>query len=196
MKNNSLVKANLAMMVVLGTLGFAGAANAAKSTKAIVLGWSGTIPSAPAAGGDWKFVDILNPSVDYVPTVGNLVINNGVTAGTKSLDMEGFRFGIKATTTSLKASSTIGSYLAYGLTFSGLNATSGTAAAPSGTISVNGIPVGVGAANAVTVSTIGSTAVTEAVPMNVTGKGTLPDKSYSAGDSVNVSATLMFTAEV
>lgn len=195
MKNKTLVKANLVMAVVLGALGFAGVANAAVSTKAISLGWAGSVPTAPSVTGDWKFVDILS-GTDYVPTTGKLDINNGTAAGTKALDMEAFRFGIKTNTGTLKASSTVKAYLAFPVTFAGLNATNPAAQAPTAIISANGTALSTGAAGAVTLATIGATPTADAVPVSVTGKGTLPVNSFSAGDSVSVAATVMFTAEV
>lgn len=190
------VKKNILMMMVLGAVGFAGAANAAVTTKAITLTWAGSIPSAPATTGDWKFVDILT-GADYVPTVGKLDVNNGTAIGTKSLDMDAFKFGIKANSAPLKASSTVKAYLAFDPSFSGLNATSPTAASPTAIISANGKPLSSGAAAAVTLFTIGaSPTVADVLPVNITGKGALPITSFSAGDSVSVSATVMFTAEV
>ncbi|WP_429220216.1 hypothetical protein [Aeromonas veronii] len=193
MKNKTLIKTNLAMMVALGML--AGAANAAVTTKAITLGWAGTIPSAPSVTGDWKFVDILT-GADYVPNTGKLDINNGSTVGTKSLVMDDFQFGIKATTGTLKAASKINAYLAFPVTFTGLNATSPTAVAPSASLTANGVALSVGAANAATLTTIGATPTQDAIPVSVAGKGVLPLNSFSAGDSVSVNATVMFSAEV
>lgn len=195
MKNKARIKANLAMVAVLGALGFAGAANAAITTKSVVLGWAGTILSAPSTSGEWKFVDILS-GADYVPTTGKLDISNGIAAGTKSLDMAPFRFGIKATGTTLKASSTVKAYLAYPVTFAGLNATDVKAQAPTATISANGLTIPIGTASAVTVANVGANPTVDPVAVSVTGKGTLPADSFSDGDNVSVSATVMFTAEV
>ncbi|EEK2702876.1 hypothetical protein S479_22415 [Salmonella enterica subsp. enterica serovar Newport] len=171
---------------------------AAGSSSTLTLQWTGTIPTASVTAGSWKFVSSTSSSVDFVPTNGTITVTNGSVAGTKNLVLAPVNFSIAASSgRKFTNSSSIKAYLASATTFTGLNPASDATSsdAPSMTIKVNDKDLSVGSAQSVDVSTFAN-ATTELVNISIKGSGTLPQKSYTSGDSFTASSTIVFTADV
>lgn len=195
MKNNNTLKANVLIAAVLGCIGFSGAVNAAPSSKQLNLQWTGTIPAAPSAGGDWNFVDLMDTTKAYVPQSGILTISDDAAAvGGKLIQMSPMSFGIKANSGTLKVASKVTAYLSNKVVFTGLTPTTANALEPSATVQIGGQPLTVGAATPTEVATIGATQDVAAV--SVTASGKLPVGSFAEGNVVGTQASIMFSADV
>ncbi|HEH9402169.1 TPA: hypothetical protein SIA35_004289 [Aeromonas sobria] len=195
MKNKNTLKANLVVAAILGCIGFSGAATAAVSQKSIPLQWQGVVPASPSTTGDWKFVDSIDLSKDFVPAIGSITVTNDPsTPGAKLLQLSQVDFAIKANTGTLTASSEVKAYLASQPSITGLTPSNANAAQPTLTMRVGNSDLGVGSSNNVTVGTVASG--DQAVYVSVLGEGTLPVNSFQPQNNVNVQAAIIFTADV
>ena len=193
MNTMNTMKSSLIAMALLSSVGVVGSAAAGDTTKLVQLQWSGTVPFSPVATGDWIFV-AADGVTGFVPQIGNITVaNDAGDTSIKKLTMSPVQFGIKATTGAL-AVGEIKAYLASDVSFSGLVPSQDNAPAPSATVKVGSATLQVGAAN--TIKVADSSASEAAVPVSVTATGILPAGSYTEGNNVSATATLMFTAGI
>ncbi|MEQ5127439.1 hypothetical protein ABN225_11635 [Providencia alcalifaciens] len=168
---------------------FSAGSMAVESTLPIQFQWQGIIPLAPTTTGSWKYVDPVT-GADYVASMGVLDISGG---SVKRVLPTPVQIGLKANTGgTFTASTNIKAFLATQPTYVGLT---GTAPAATPTIYVNGVTLVEGAANAVTVGNTGATP-SNIIPLTITGNGQLAAGTYSDGDAVILTASLMMTADI
>lgn len=189
-------KIALCTMLVSACLSTSAIAAATSSSKLLQLSWSGVVPVSPVVTGEWKFVDLNDPTKDYVATVGSINVQQGANGKDKGLETSEVKFGIKATVTNnaFTDNTDITAYLVSNPVFQGLNPTDATVR-PEMKIYSGANELKTGSGNAVSVSKI-SGAVTDFVPVSLIGRGSLPEKSFTEGDVFTVNSAVMFTASV
>lgn len=184
------------LLVALMAAAFAGQAMSTPvvSTKTLQVTWAGVVPVSPLATGEWRFVNIADPTQDFVPTTGTINVRP-IANGAHSFQTSDVAFGIQAKQGEFFTdASTITAYLASAVGFQGLTPTDASAV-PNITLNANGTPLTVGPGAPVTLASVSGSS-TDFVPVTLSGSGSLPDRSFTAGDNFSAHATVMFTASV
>ncbi|MFB2866074.1 hypothetical protein [Aeromonas sp. MdU4] len=185
----------VALFVSVAVLGM-GSALAAPvvSTQSMNIQWAGTVPNSPISTGAWKFVELNDPTKDFVPRVGTIIVqDDSLVPGGKTLETSLIQFALQTGTDYFSDNTPVSAYLAADVAFSGLT---NVQAQPAMTISAGtGKDLKVGSANAVELQKI-TGATTNNIPVVLRGKGTLPPSSFNEGDNFTAQATIMFTASV
>ncbi|HDO1313700.1 hypothetical protein ACE1B4_09355 [Aeromonas veronii] len=165
------------------------------STKTLQVSWAGVVPVSPISTGEWRFVSLADPSMDFVPTMGMIHISPLAMDGSHGLQTTDIAFGIKSKLGAVFTdTSKVTAYLASSVGFQGLNPTAASAD-PVMTLSANGTTLGIGSSAAVEIASISGSS-TDFIPITLNGKGSLPAKSFTAGDNFAAHATVMLTASV
>ncbi|TNI04752.1 hypothetical protein CF104_03310 [Aeromonas jandaei] len=133
--------------------------------------------------------------MDFVPTMGMIHISPLAMDGSHGLQTTDIAFGIKSKLGAVFTdTSKVTAYLASSVGFQGLNPTAASAD-PVMTLSANGTTLGIGSSAAVEIASISGSS-TDFIPITLNGKGSLPAKSFTAGDNFAAHATVMLTASV
>lgn len=173
------------------------AATAAVSNNSLTFRWNGAVPVDVPVGGSWTFASPLDPTKPFNPTPGVLNILDGNTKGEKTLSVDPVPF-VLATSGAGKFvdSSAVNAYLIGSPSISGLTPKAGAAASDVAVfeLSLNGRKLEVGSSRSVEVAKAGTGSTV--VDMELTGNGSMPEKAYTGGDNVQISAIIMVSADV
>lgn len=173
------------------------AATAATSNNSLTFRWNGAVPVDVPVGGSWMFASALDVTKPFSPTPGVLNILDSQTKGEKILSVDPVPFVLAAQGgKKFAATSPVNAYLIGSPNISGLTPKAGATASDVAEfeLSLNGKKLEVGSSKAVVVATTG--AANDIVDMELTGAGSMPEKAYTGGDNVQISAVIMVSADV